>query len=138
MVELRHFGRGHTAGDIVAFVSDADVVYVGDVVEESAQPGFNKNSFPLEWPASNTSLLARIGSDTVVIPDTRRVDRTFVAAQRDALRQVASMIEALHDEGAPVADALRVADGWPFPPASLHWAIRRGYEALGAASPEAP
>ena len=42
LVELRRFGRGHTAGDIVAFVSDADVVYVGDVVEEGApriQPG---------------------------------------------------------------------------------------------------
>ena len=138
-VELRRFGRGHTAGDIVAFVSDADVAYVGDVVEEGAPPGFNQDSYPLEWPASNTSLLERIGTDTVVIPGHGDiVDRTFVSEQRDALGRVASMITALHEAGTPVDDALLVADGWPFPPAALHWAIRRGYEALGAATPDTP
>ena len=28
-----HIGRGHTAGDVVAFVPDADVVFSGDLVE---------------------------------------------------------------------------------------------------------
>ena len=28
-----HIGRGHTAGDVIAFVPDADVVFSGDLVE---------------------------------------------------------------------------------------------------------
>jgi len=36
MVELVHPGRGHTAGDLVVRVPDADVLLAGDLVEESA------------------------------------------------------------------------------------------------------
>lgn len=32
-VELAHIGRAHTAGDIVAYVPDANVVFSGDIVE---------------------------------------------------------------------------------------------------------
>ena len=32
-VELLHIGRGHTAGDVVAWVPDAGVIYSGDLVE---------------------------------------------------------------------------------------------------------
>jgi glyoxylase-like metal-dependent hydrolase (beta-lactamase superfamily II) len=32
-VELMHLGRAHTAGDIVAFVPDANVMFTGDIVE---------------------------------------------------------------------------------------------------------
>jgi glyoxylase-like metal-dependent hydrolase (beta-lactamase superfamily II) len=32
-VRLKHIGRGHTAGDIIAYVPDADVVFSGDLVE---------------------------------------------------------------------------------------------------------
>ena len=36
MVELVHPGRGHTGGDLVVRVPDADVLLAGDLVEESA------------------------------------------------------------------------------------------------------
>ncbi|MBZ0141829.1 MAG: MBL fold metallo-hydrolase [Pseudorhodoplanes sp.] len=32
-VRIMHLGRGHTAGDVVAYVPDADVVFSGDLVE---------------------------------------------------------------------------------------------------------
>jgi glyoxylase-like metal-dependent hydrolase (beta-lactamase superfamily II) len=32
-VRIMHIGRGHTAGDVVAFVPDANVVFSGDLVE---------------------------------------------------------------------------------------------------------
>ena len=32
-VELMHLGRAHTAGDIVAYVPDANVVFSGDIVK---------------------------------------------------------------------------------------------------------
>ena len=37
LVELVYPGRGHTSGDIVVRVPDADVVLAGDLVEESAR-----------------------------------------------------------------------------------------------------
>ena len=36
LVELVHPGRGHTGGDLVVRVPDADVLLAGDLVEESA------------------------------------------------------------------------------------------------------
>lgn len=32
-VRIMHIGRGHTAGDVIAYVPDADVVFSGDLVE---------------------------------------------------------------------------------------------------------
>ena len=32
-VRIMHIGRGHTAGDVIAFVPDADVVFSGDLIE---------------------------------------------------------------------------------------------------------
>jgi len=32
-VKIRHIGRGHTAGDVIAWVPDANVVFSGDLVE---------------------------------------------------------------------------------------------------------
>ena len=53
-VELVHPGRGHTGGDAIVRVDDADVVFAGDLVEESAVrggvPGFGADCFPMEWP----------------------------------------------------------------------------------------
>ena len=39
-VVLRHPGRGHTAGDLVVHVPDADVLVAGDLVEQSGPPAF--------------------------------------------------------------------------------------------------
>src|SRR5512145_551633 len=50
IVEVAHLGRGHTGGDAVVRVADTDVLYAGDLVEESGVPGFGDDCFPLEWP----------------------------------------------------------------------------------------
>ena len=55
-VELRHLGRGHTDGDLVVHVPDADVLVAGDLVEEGAPPSFD-DSYPLEWPDTVAALL---------------------------------------------------------------------------------
>ena len=54
LVELVHPGRGHTGGDLVVRIDDADVVLAGDLVEESARrrAGFGADCYPMEWPAT--------------------------------------------------------------------------------------
>lgn len=129
-VELVHPGRGHTGGDLVVRVPDADVLLAGDLVEESAAPGYGDDSWPLEWPATLDLVLGLAGPGTTVVPGHGAVvDRAFVADQRADVGVVAETIRQLAAAGVPLDRAL--AEGtWPFPPAGLAAAVRRGYAHL--------
>ncbi len=50
-VRLMHIGRGHTAGDIVAYIPDADAIFAGDLVEYGATPYCGDAHFS-DWPAT--------------------------------------------------------------------------------------
>jgi glyoxylase-like metal-dependent hydrolase (beta-lactamase superfamily II) len=129
-VELVHPGRGHTAGDLVVRVPDADVVLAGDLVEESAPPAYGDDSFPLDWPHSLDLLLQLVGPDTVVVPGHGAVvGHDFVLAQRSDIGVVAGTIRDLASRGVPLRQALEAAE-WPFPREALVDAVRRGYAQL--------
>ncbi len=82
-VELAHPGRGHTAGDAVIRVPDADVLLAGDLVEESGDPAYGVDCHPLDWPGTLDVVLNLVGRDTVVVPGHGAlVDRDFVEQQR--------------------------------------------------------
>lgn len=134
LVELVHPGRGHTGGDLVVRIPDADVVLAGDLVEESADrgavPGFGPDCFPMDWPLSLDIVLGLSGAGTVVVPGHGApVGRDFVEEQRNAIGVVAETIRDLATRGVPVDDALASAD-WPYPREELEHAVRRGYEQL--------
>ena len=50
-VDLRFLGRAHTAGDIVAFVPDANVMFTGDIVEYHSACYCGDAHF-CDWPAT--------------------------------------------------------------------------------------
>jgi glyoxylase-like metal-dependent hydrolase (beta-lactamase superfamily II) len=127
-VELRHLGRGHTDGDLVAWVPDAGCVFAGDLVEESGPPAYGADAFPLEWPDTLGALLAAVPADVVVPGHGEPVGRGFVDAQREEIAQVAAGIRGAHAAGASVEEAL--AGDWPYDPAVLGHAVRRGYAQL--------
>lgn len=134
MVELVHPGRGHTAGDVVVLVPDADVLLAGDLVEESALragvPGFGEDCYPFDWPLSLDVVLALTTPASVVVPGHGApVDRDFVEEQRNAIGVVAETIRDLAGRGVPVDQALEAGE-WPYPRAELAAAVRRGYEQL--------
>lgn len=56
-VRLRHLGRAHTAGDIVAWVPDADVVFSGDLVEYHSACYCGDAHFT-DWPTTLDNLAA--------------------------------------------------------------------------------
>ena len=133
-VELVHPGRGHTDGDLVVRVPDADVLLAGDLVEESSMrngvPGFGPDCYPLEWPLSLDMVLGLTTSASVVVPGHGApVDREFVEDQRNAIGVVAETIRDLATRGVPLAEALETGD-WPYPREELADAVRRGYEQL--------
>lgn len=134
MVELVHPGRGHTAGDLVVRVPDADVLLAGDLIEESVArrgvPGFGPDCYPLEWPLSLDIVLGLTTPASVVLPGHGApVDREFVEDQRNAIGVVAETIRDLATRGVPVAEALETGQ-WPYPSEELADAVRRGYEHL--------
>lgn len=130
VVELVHPGRGHTGGDLVARVPDADVVLAGDLVEESGPPAYGEDSFPLDWPLALDLVLGLLTPASVVVPGHGAVtDRAFVQAQRADIGVVAETIRDLAGRGVGVEDALAAAQ-WPFPAERLSHAVRRGYEQL--------
>ncbi|RNM13862.1 MBL fold metallo-hydrolase [Nocardioides pocheonensis] len=142
LVELIHPGKGHTGGDLVVRVPDADVVLAGDLVEESAlrggAPGYGDDSWPMEWPTTLDLALNLVGPDTVVVPGHGApVGRDFVQEQRAALGVVAETIRDLAGRGVPLDQALEAAE-WPYPREQLRHAVRRGYEHLPRAQKRLP
>lgn len=134
LVELVHPGRGHTAGDVVVVVADAQVVYAGDLVEESAirdgVPGFGDDCFPLEWPDTLGVVAGMLVERSVVVPGHGTpVDQDFVTEQRGSIGAVAETIRDLAGRGVPVTEALAAAQ-WPYPIEQLTHAVARGYEQL--------
>jgi glyoxylase-like metal-dependent hydrolase (beta-lactamase superfamily II) len=162
-VELLHLGRGHTDGDLVLRIPDCDVLFAGDLVEESADrdatPGFGSDCWPLEWADTLDRVIGLLTAESLVVPGHGVVvGRDFVESQRDDIADVAELVRGLAAAGVPVDDALRAGEqaarpaplsasidvagsadgaggtGWPFPAHYLDEAVRRGYAQLGVAS----
>ena len=129
-VELSHLGRGHTGNDLVVSVPDVDIVFAGDLLEESGPPAYGDDSFPLHWPATADALVGT-GATTFVPGHGDVMSASSAAQQAQAMTNVAALIRELHAAGVPAADALAEAgDRWPFPVDALAVAVQRGYESL--------
>jgi glyoxylase-like metal-dependent hydrolase (beta-lactamase superfamily II) len=137
-VELVHPGRGHSFGDAVVRVVDAEVLLAGDLVEESGPPVYGVDCHPFDWPGSLDVVLNLLSPGTLVVPGHGAVvDRAFVEEQRDAIAIVAQTIRDSAASGVPADRAL--ADGaWPFPREGLAHAVALGYAALPPAGRSLP
>ena len=126
-VALRHFGRGHTAGDLVVHVPDADLLIAGDLIEESGPPMFG-DAYPLDWPDTVAELMRMVTASTVVVPGHGAVvDLGFVHDQHADLVALAWLIRDGHADSAPVE---AVAARSPFGAKASVEAVRRGYAEL--------
>ncbi|MGI8433975.1 MAG: MBL fold metallo-hydrolase [Nocardioidaceae bacterium] len=131
-VELVYPGRGHTSGDLVLRVPDADVLFVGDLVEESGPPAYGDDSFPLDWPGSLDLVVGMLTARSMVVPGHGQpVDKVFVEAQRSDVADVATRIGSQHLEGVPLDDVFSSGYEWPFEVEHLRAAVERGYSQLG-------
>lgn len=84
---LANVGPGHTAHDLVVLVpGDPEVVFCGDLVEESGAPQAGPDAVPSRWPDALDRLLALGGADALYVPGHGAVvDAAFVRRQRDEL-----------------------------------------------------
>ncbi|WP_395571446.1 MBL fold metallo-hydrolase [Streptomyces sp. BK79] len=84
---LANVGPGHTGHDLAVLVpGEVEVVFCGDLVEESGEPQAGPDAVPSHWPAALDRLLDLGGEDALYVPGHGAVvDAAFVRAQRDAL-----------------------------------------------------
>ncbi|WP_217239910.1 MBL fold metallo-hydrolase [Streptomyces sp. AC555_RSS877] len=86
-VLLANVGPAHTAHDLAVLVPGSpEVVFCGDLVEESGEPQAGPDAVPSHWPAALDRLLELGGEDALYVPGHGAVvDAAFVRRQRDAL-----------------------------------------------------
>ncbi|MFG2222193.1 MBL fold metallo-hydrolase [Streptomyces sp. NPDC048644] len=89
-VLLANVGPGHTAHDLAVLAADRpgapEVVFCGDLVEESGEPSAGPDALVRQWPAALDRLLALGGDDAVYVPGHGAVvDARFVREQRNTL-----------------------------------------------------
>ncbi|WP_055541936.1 MBL fold metallo-hydrolase, partial [Streptomyces neyagawaensis] len=89
-VLLANVGPGHTPHDLAVLVPGSsaapEIVFCGDLVEESGEPQAGPDAVPSHWPAALDRLLELGGEDALYVPGHGAVvDAAFVRAQRDAL-----------------------------------------------------
>jgi glyoxylase-like metal-dependent hydrolase (beta-lactamase superfamily II) len=89
-VLLKRLGPAHSEHDLVVLVhgsgGEPDVVFCGDLVEESGEPQAGPDARPELWPQALERLLALGGEDALYVPGHGAVvDAAFVRAQRDVL-----------------------------------------------------
>jgi glyoxylase-like metal-dependent hydrolase (beta-lactamase superfamily II) len=102
-VKLAHIGRGHTAGDIIAWVPDAKVVFSGDLVEYRSAC-YCGDAHLADWPAT-LDRLAGLGARALVpgrgaaLPTSQKVS--------EGISMTREFLEALFG-----AAKTSVAKGW--------------------------
>ncbi|MFF0554629.1 MBL fold metallo-hydrolase [Streptomyces sp. NPDC004266] len=86
-VLLANVGPGHTGHDLALCVpGPREIVFCGDLVEESGEPQAGPDAIPSRWPDALDRLLALGGEEAAYVPGHGAVvDAAFVRAQRDEL-----------------------------------------------------
>lgn len=99
VVELRHPGRGHTAGDLVVWLPDERVLFAGDLVEAEAAL-YTGDAYHTEWMGGTLDRVAALDARALVggrgpvvhggpaVADAIAQTRDFLVVLRDAVAEV--------------------------------------------------
>jgi glyoxylase-like metal-dependent hydrolase (beta-lactamase superfamily II) len=110
---LQHCGRGHTEGDIVAWLPRHRVLFTGDLVESSAAL-YTGDAFHREWSTATLDRVAAFGAETLV-GGRGAVARGPVAVEaaitqtRGFLDVLQREVTAVHDAGGTLREAFAAA-----------------------------
>ncbi|MEV7191157.1 MBL fold metallo-hydrolase [Streptomyces sp. NPDC093510] len=89
-VLLANIGPGHSGHDLAVLVpgtdGDREIVFCGDLVEESGEPQAGPDAVPSRWPAALDRLLELGGENALYVPGHgATVNAAFVHTQRATL-----------------------------------------------------
>jgi len=130
-VEVAHLGAGHTEGDVVVVVADADLLFTGDLIEPADAPWFDESSNPDEWATTLDSVIGLMTEHTQAVPGHGDpVDREFVFDTRGRVASVAGEIRRLAEGGVPLDQALAQGN-WAIPADHVAPGLAAAYALLG-------
>ncbi|MFC9974180.1 MBL fold metallo-hydrolase [Spirillospora sp. NPDC127200] len=141
-LELSYCGRGHTEGDIVAWLPKHRIMFAGDLVESRAAL-YTGDAFHREWAGATLDRVAAFGAETLVggrgeVAHGRDAVREAIGRTRDFLEVMIAEVGEVRDRGgtpreafAAVHDALAPAyGGWPIFEHCLPFDVSRLWDEL--------
>ncbi|GLZ79137.1 MBL fold metallo-hydrolase [Actinorhabdospora filicis] len=110
---LRHLGRGHTAGDIVAWLPGRGVLFAGDLVEARAAL-YTGDAFHRDWAGATLDAVAALGATTLIggrgdVVEGRDEVAAAVAQTRGFLTVMCREVDAAAERGGGLRDAFEAA-----------------------------
>lgn len=110
---LAYCGRGHTAGDIVAWLPTERILFAGDLVEAQAAL-YTGDAFHTDWATSTLDTVAEFPAEALVggrgaVATGRAAVSAAIAQSRHFLDELRSTVGAVHAAGGTVKDAFSSA-----------------------------
>jgi glyoxylase-like metal-dependent hydrolase (beta-lactamase superfamily II) len=108
-LDLAYCGRGHTEGDIVAWLPRRHVLFAGDLVETRAAL-YTGDAFHQEWATRTLDHVESFGARTLVggrgaVAHGREAVRDAIAQTRDFLETMIAEVREVRDRGGSLKDA---------------------------------
>jgi glyoxylase-like metal-dependent hydrolase (beta-lactamase superfamily II) len=139
---LAHCGRGHTAGDIVAWLPEHGVLFAGDLVE-SAAALYTGDAFHTDWGTSTLDAVAAFGATSLVggrgaVARGRAAVDAAIDQTRRFLDVLRAEVGAVHRRGGTLREAFGLAHaalaptygGWPIFEHCLPFDVQRCWDEL--------
>jgi glyoxylase-like metal-dependent hydrolase (beta-lactamase superfamily II) len=110
---LAYCGRGHTEGDIVAWLPRQKVLFAGDLVEAQAAL-YTGDAFHSEWASGTLDRVAALGAEALVggrgaVARGRGAVDAAIAQTREFLATMLDRVGALHSAGGTLKEAFGAA-----------------------------
>ncbi|MER6946278.1 MBL fold metallo-hydrolase [Nonomuraea sp. NPDC000554] len=106
---LEYCGRGHTEGDLVAWLPKQRILFAGDLVESQAAL-YTGDAFHREWSSSTLDHVASFGAETLVggrgaVARGREGVAAAIAQTRDFLDVMLREVGKAHESGGTLKEA---------------------------------
>jgi glyoxylase-like metal-dependent hydrolase (beta-lactamase superfamily II) len=110
---LQYCGRGHTAGDIVAWLPGQKVLFAGDLVEAQAAL-YTGDAFHADWSTGTLDRVKAFGAEVLVggrgaVPRGREAVDAAVEQTRNFLLMMREKVGEVHARGGSLKDAFEAA-----------------------------
>ncbi|QVQ55053.1 MBL fold metallo-hydrolase [Spiractinospora alimapuensis] len=125
-LDLRYCGRGHTEGDIVAWLPQHRILFAGDLVEAEAAL-YTGDAFHRDWAAGTLDRLAALEAETLVggrggVSRGREAVTAAIEQTRGFLRVMIDEVDAVRARGGTLKDAFAAVHS-ALAPTYGHWPI---------------
>lgn len=139
---LAHCGRGHTAGDIVAWLPKHKILFAGDLVEAKAAL-YTGDAFHDDWATSTLDTVASFDAEVLVggrgaVARGKDEVAAAIAQSRHFLDELRRLVGEVHGRGGTVAEAFRATHAalepeygrWPIFEHCLPFDVQRYWDEL--------